>query len=479
MATLSVSYRDLKNAGSQAGQVAKRLGDYADSLQSNVINKLNNYSGDWTSNVSTAKSQTQKKINDLRTEQNKYSTLATELTELQQVCESTDVAVRQRVSTLTGDFKKANGIRSNDIEDAISRFLNSLINETAVGRWLRSKIEEFQSATEYFKDCIRDWYNYDGGKELLTGIATFILEVGIALLGIAIAIAGFSFTILGILSYLASFVLFSIAILDASTNLSNEVKAYSRRSYDPATAKRLSDLNTAADTLESSFMFGDDGETYIYDEENNALAKGLRIAKFVADIIKLVDGGKKLFENAGKWLTGNADFKLGELISKNGLKDLMKGIGNKLTDFKLSFHLNQSEVQKIFNKILNSSLKNLENKYLDFSGVKDGLSSLKSILSFGKDILDMSVEGKFDLKDIYNNLIGPAIGLVNVPNKDGDHKMITLDDISSKIDKIIKLSKVSSSLDDTTIKKSCLEKLQEKSIESISIHPVNIPSFSI
>lgn len=479
MTTLSVSYRDLRSASAEAGQVARRLGEYADSLQSNVLKKLNNYSGDWTSNISTAKSQTEQKINDLRTEQNEYSSLANNLNDLKQACDTTDVAVRQRVSSLTADFKSANGIRNSEIENAISRFLNSLINETAAGRWLRSMVDQFVSAADYLKDYIRDWYNYDGGKELLLAIATFVLEVGIAILSIGLAIAGFAFTVMGVLTFLASYVLFTIALMDAATNMSNEVKAYNRRANDPATAKRLSEINTAAEYLKSSFKISDDGETYYYDEEFNNLSKGLTIAKCVADLIKLVDGGIKLFENAGKWLTSNVDFKISELFSKNGLKEVFKGLGGKFAEIGKTIKIDPESLINFGRELLNDIGKNLQNEFFDFDDVKSMLSSFKSILSFSKDILDMFGEGKIDFGDIYKDLIGPAIGLVDVPNKEGDHKMITIGDITSKFEKATKIWKTPGSLEETTIKNSCLEKLQTQIKVDVSIKPVHVPSFSI
>lgn len=139
MSTASISYSSLKNASNEAKSVAKKLDKYADSLYDNVYKKLNKYDGSWTSNLSTAKSKTNAKISELRSEQSKYETYATDLIDLCDECKEVDKAVRSKVSSLTASFKEAHGIRNSKVENAISYFFTGLGNETAFGRWLGGK----------------------------------------------------------------------------------------------------------------------------------------------------------------------------------------------------------------------------------------------------------------------------------------------------------------------------------------------------
>lgn len=80
MSIASISYCSLKDASNEAENVVKKLERYADSLHDNVYQKLNKYDGNWTSNLATARSKTNQKINELRAEQSKYQGYAKDLT---------------------------------------------------------------------------------------------------------------------------------------------------------------------------------------------------------------------------------------------------------------------------------------------------------------------------------------------------------------------------------------------------------------
>ncbi|MGM9942293.1 MAG: hypothetical protein ACI32N_09945, partial [Bulleidia sp.] len=157
----------------------------------------------------------------------------------------------------------------------------------------------------------------------------------------------------------------------------------------------------------------------------------------------------------------------------------IKGLGKKITDFKSAFNLKPQNLARTISKVWSNSVKNLKGDFLDFSDLKAGCESLKNILSFGKDLVDMKIEGKINVQDLISDIVAPAIGFVDVPNKEGEHKMITLDDFSSKIEKIKKLGEMKNSLSETTIDLSCLKILQDRSSIDISVKPVNVPQFSI
>ena len=256
MSIASISYGSLKDASNEAKDVAKKLGKYADSLYDNVYKKLSKYDGDWTSNLSTASSKTNSKISELRSEQSKYEAYATDLIDLRDECKEVDKAVKSNVSSLTASFKEAHGIRNSKIENAINYFFTGLGNKTAFGRWLGGAKDDFDTGMNYFKDSIKAWYNYDGGKELVKGVLVGLLEVALGVL----AIVGTILSGGALLVVIAGVVGGIIAVANGIANIANEGAAYmTTRGGDPATGRRRSKINTLQDYLRSSFIFGSDG----------------------------------------------------------------------------------------------------------------------------------------------------------------------------------------------------------------------------
>ena len=76
MGTIAINYSSLENASKEAKQVARKLDSYASSLEKNVYNKLNKYSGTWTTNLEIVQSKVNSKINELRNESNLYTNYA-------------------------------------------------------------------------------------------------------------------------------------------------------------------------------------------------------------------------------------------------------------------------------------------------------------------------------------------------------------------------------------------------------------------
>ena len=171
MSTASISYSSLKNAAGEARDVAKKLDKYADSINSTVYKKLNNYEGSWTSNITSARSKANAKISELRTEAGKYRSYANELDDLKTECESVDKAVRSKVSSLTASFKAAHGIKNSVVVNTISYFFTSVGNSSNAGRWLNEQEDRIDAGMDYIKQRIEDWYDYEGGKDFIKGDA--------------------------------------------------------------------------------------------------------------------------------------------------------------------------------------------------------------------------------------------------------------------------------------------------------------------
>ena len=498
MSTASISYSSLKNASNEAKSVAKKLDKYADSLYDNVYKKLNKYDGSWTSNLSTAKSKTNAKISELRSEQSKYETYATDLIDLCDECKEVDKAVRSKVSSLTASFKEAHGIRNSKVENAISYFFTGLGNETAFGRWLGGKKDNFDSGMNYFKDSIKEWYNYEGGKELISGVLVGLLEVAIGVLAIVGAILSGG----ALLVIIAGVVGGIIAVANGIANFWNEQKAYSStRNGDPATGRRRSDVNTWQDYLRSSFAFGDSGENYLYNEFYNGLATGIDIVNLACTVVTVVSSAGKLLKNGYKWATGNAakvkDITLKQVFSK----DTFAAFKGKFADIKAAFQARGwTSVKDFGGQMFKDFGRNLNGEFFDFFETngdfnqKGAVSSIKNMLSIPKDILSdgftISNIGKIGLTSI----VLPGLTAFTVNSVDGTiisgdggqlqfdfTDKVTVNDITGLFENGGKIGSTIGTLTstDSAINVDVMDKLANSCNINISVPKVYIPNIEM
>ncbi len=482
MSIAAISYGSLKDASNEAKAVAKKLDKYADSLYDDVYRRLNKYDGTWTSNLTTARAKTNAKISELRTEQGKYEAYATDLIDLRDECKEVDKAVRSKVSSLTATFKENHGIRNSKVENAINYFFTGVGNSSATGRWLGGKKDDFNSGMDYLKSSIKEWYNYEGGKEFIKGLLTVILDVAIAIAAAVAAVATFlagALTFGAVLVLAAALVGAAIALQDAWANWENEKAGYeARQNGDPATGKRRSDINSYSDYLSSSYMFGDDGETYHYNKFYNGLASGLEITSVVCSVITVVNSCGKLLKNGFKWATGNSSATFKEIFSKDGLSKLFKGIGSNLKGrlSKLGNALKAKDITffKTALKAFGSDfLNNLKGEFLDFGSVKDGASTVKHGLSFAKSF----VTDGFDIGNIVEKVVLPSVGIAHVP---GGDSMITIDDFYGIVDDVsTKIVGSDAFTSDNLINNDVLDKISNISSVNISIPSVYVPEIKL
>lgn len=374
MSTASISYRSLKNSSSEAQSVAKKLDKYADSLYDDVVKKLNCYDGSWTSNLSAAKSNTNSKIEELRSEQRKYEDYAEELTDLKDECDRVDKAVKSKVSSLTASFKEAHGIKNNVVVNTISYYFTSISNSSAAGRWVNNKTDAFEAKANYHKQAIEDWYDYNGGKDHIKGVVVAALEIAIGVISIVGAVAAIlagGWTI----ALAAALVGGCIAVVNGVTNLVNERRAYNAtQNNDPATGKRRSKMDTLQDTL----RIETDSEFW------HNVATGIDVVNITCAVISIYSGGKELLQKGYKWATGSMDdlsrIKWSDIFSK----DFAKSLGGKFDDFKTSFQYGGWDFAKEFAKNLGKNMVN-NFKYEYFKNFD--LDTVKAHLKVGKTLL--------------------------------------------------------------------------------------------
>lgn len=480
MAQACISYKSLKDSSSEANDVAKKLKQYADNLESQVYKKLNNYSNTCSSNVSQAKTNIKAKQEELLTKAEKYRIYAEDLRQLRKRCEDTDKAVRSKVSKLTSEFKNVNGIKDSKIQNGINYILTSLDNASSAGRWIGNKQDENDSVKEYINQRLEDWWDYEGGKELVKGLALSLVEGVLAVCAIisaAAAIAGGAW-IVGLASLVAGVIALSNAVADGL----NEVQAYATtKNGDPATGQRRSEVNTWQDYLRSSFYYGDSGENYEYNSTLYAVASGIDLVNFVCSVINFLDGVGKLLKNVYKWTTGSManikdirvkniltkenfsafKSKLGNIV-KNGWEDIKKAV--KSIDFKKikegRFDLSNLKIKEFVFDFADDFMNNLKKGYtfeifssdkkLNLTSIKHGSDLVKNYASiakiFIKDGINLKTIGfTIGLKKLIipNIKVGEVVTYSNKNSNRGvlsyDFNYIKLTDISGKYKGIISI----------------------------------------
>lgn len=469
-ATVAISYNSLRDAGSEARQVARKLTAYADSLNNSVYNKLNNYAGDYTGNIASAKSKTNAKILELGKKSQAYTNYANDLTELDSRCQSTDRTVKSLVSQLTATFKSANGIKNSNVENTINYFLTGLSNSSAAGRWLNNASDKYESLKSYIKQSIKDWWDYEGGKELIKGTIVGALDIAIAVC-----------TLLGPGGVLAG-IAAAIALVNGIVNIVNEFRAYTEThdNGDPALGRRRSSENTIQDTIrresDSAMM--------------HRVAAGIDVVNFVCTATQVINGAGKLIKNCYKWVTGNAG-QLKELKSlkilfskenwkqflgkvwsntKQGWTEITTAIGGHKFDFFKKAALN----------FKSDFIYNLKE---NFSSPKEVLSVVKNIVSDGIDITNKDVR-----MNALEDFTLPGITIMNVTTlkQDAGGQMkfdfsnVVLKDIWGIGDKIYnKMCRKWPFRSDSLIDTALLDKLGSNCDVAIEIPQIYVPDIAM
>lgn len=492
MAKANISYVSLTASQSEAYSVARKLDKYAEHLNSQVYNKLNNYGG-YSSDILQAKSKINMKVNDLYSRAEAYRTYAQNIKDLEYICFSVDNAVKGDVSTLTGTFKTNNDIRDSKIQNGINLLLTSMGNSTVTGRWLGDKKDQFNSIKEYLKQRLEDWWDYEGGVELVKGIAIGVLEVVIAVCTVVLTGGSALVVFAGILGGL-------IALGSAFTNIYNEKKAYDlAQNGDPATGRRRSDINSIQDYLRSSFIYEDHGEDLSKKTYNKWLDVGaatIDIASIVCSAVTFVDGMGTLMKNAYKWTTGSmADVKnlsLKNILTKDNFVAFRTKLGSTMSNGKTEVKeaVRMKDVAWLQRKSIefgDDFLNNLSNGYTfdifaENKDVKEFVKSGAKLTRNYASITKMLIADGINLKNIvgsigFETIVLKNTSIANVTTYNGGNtgalsyniESIKLTDITGKFGDI---GKITSSCGDL------FSKLGGNSTVSIRIPDISIPDIS-
>lgn len=475
MSKVAISYSSLTDAKGEAKALSRKLDQYADHLDSQVYKKLTSYSGPVTSNVSNAKTKLNGKISNLRSASTKYSNYANDIQDLKDECKRVDKAVKTKVSRLTAAFKKSHGIRNSHIENGFYYLGASIGNSSAGSRWVTDKIDEGSTGIEYIKDSLKEWYNYEGGKELIKGVLVGALEVAIA----ALAVVGAILSGGALIAIIAGVVAGVIALANGVINIANEVKAYkTTQNDDPATARRYSREDTFQDTVRTEAEYNGSGW--------QVAAKVVDVVNTVCTVITVVNSLGKFAKNGYKWATGNRtelkDIKIKDIFTK----DTFNAVKDKFGELGQAFKTGGWSTFKDYGKFMTSDfLYNLKENYLNFDSFKDGASSIKSIAGLAKDLITDGI----NIKVAFDNIIAPGLtifeteGNGNIRVGEGGQlefdftDNVVLDDISGIIEKVVD-GKLEIPEVNIQISSSVLEKLSASCNVKVNVPDIHIPEVS-
>ena len=474
MSTATISYSSIKNAASEAKAVSRKLDTYADRLTNQVYNKLNNYNGSYTGNISNAITKTNEKILELRRKCTAYERYSDDLYDLKDECENTDRTVRLMVSRLTADFKSNNGIENNPIINAINYYLVSLDNSNAAGRWVNSTTDKTAGVKEYIAQALEDWWDYNGGKQLVKGVLEGVIKIAIAVA----TVVGLTLTstIWGTIAAVAAVIGAAIAVVNALVNIGNEFRAYNEtQNGDPALARRRSNEDTLSDTLCR--------ETD--SKELHLLAGTIDFVELVCDIISIVDGVKDIAVNGFKWIKENK-------ISLESIKNFRGKLGDGIGDIGKTIHSNDwSMITRFTARFKDNFIYNLKKNFCNFDSIKDGAKTVKNYLNISKGL----IKDGFSLSNISDIALKKVIipcSTVFTVNKDkakivgflgkqmqiDDLDHVTVKDFYDLYDDIKELTK-SKLFSDDIVNIEVLKKLSNPSIVSSAIPPVIVPKITL
>ena len=168
---IEIYVNDLEKAAKQAGKAAAQCTDYAKTLEKKVLHGINNYSGGNTANMSAAQRSINAKRSALAKKAQSFTDYQRKLTNFKDKVVNIENRLYGKITSLYGRFEKEYGISSE--ETTWEKILGFLWGDKAK-EWFRS----FKNKAQSIKERMRNWYKYQGGKEIIKAV----LSIGAAIL---------------------------------------------------------------------------------------------------------------------------------------------------------------------------------------------------------------------------------------------------------------------------------------------------------
>ncbi|ROR31461.1 peptidase C39-like protein [Mobilisporobacter senegalensis] len=176
MSRLVVSYNDLDDVIKSAKKTAIMLEEYAETLESEVSNKLRNYSGEWTNNIDEADDLIHEKLKQLRQKEDDFQTLAYNMGTFKNSCMIADNNVKVAIESLSGNFKNTYGMKENIFTNFFTYVGTEITNSNALTRFLKSKHDNIEFDLPDITEEIKNWYKE--GKYLDNDLVRATIKMG-------------------------------------------------------------------------------------------------------------------------------------------------------------------------------------------------------------------------------------------------------------------------------------------------------------
>lgn len=280
---VSISYKDLEDASKEAEKVAKRFDDYADELQQKIANKLSSYNGPWTSNLADAYSGITSKINELRADSQSFFSYSNDLSDLVTECKNVDVAVKTRISTLSGQFSQSYISQSSIVTGTLVKIFTS-VGKAAV-TFLVNTFSAVVNQGSQLIASILNWLQEKGVFHLIGTLIGVVLDFAAFVVGLALIVFGSAASlaenffapgwgqtmavfsdVFNVLSIIAFIIEYAWLFLDDLINLKFEVWSVAGSitgEFNPDEAERIRDINSISDYIRDdmspfAFLFDQD-----------------------------------------------------------------------------------------------------------------------------------------------------------------------------------------------------------------------------
>lgn len=394
MALISIKIQDLKDARDRSDKVAQKAEDYSDALEKQILSKINSYSGSWTSNMTTAQTNLNKKRNELEEKKAGFDGLKADLNQLQADIVYEENRLTNRIEDIVGSYCNKYGLEAD--KSWWEKLAEFLINDEVL-EWFKSIARSIDAGIR----IIKNWYRYGGGREFVNAVGKVLLAVG-AVVGFVLATIA-TFGAVGVWATIvavAGLVTSAIALADSLLAVRDACKALdAAQSGDPVWARRY---ETHSNNVTLTGELRRQGQYTLANviDVVNVVCSIIEIADFGVNLVKgfkklngknLVDKGKDFFKTlktnfkANLSNFDNPDFAVWYFFgdTKKTLKTVKNGIGMLATG------------TEVFRLVSNGDV---------VGGLKEfGTSAFKTVWSTANSLAGKNLIGEY-LKDNATNM---------------------------------------------------------------------------
>lgn len=443
MSIIKINYGELNDAAKDAGKTAGKLRDYASRLDDKISGPLSRYRGDSSGYLSSASASIKTKRDNLETSASEFDRFSGRLYDLVDSAKAADTNVSNKVSSLTGSFKKRHNIEINPLVEALCFLKNSIFGSTDIGRFFDNLGRRIGDALDGFANRVSQWYKYEGGKYMLEALKDILLVVAAVVLLVAAAfvffpgliavITGAAAMSFAVVAEGAALILAAIAVGDAMVDLEYSSRAAGQD--DPVKAYRLNEIDSMSESLRTS-----------YNSSDHTWATVIDATSIVCSVISVVNLGKTALTKGWGWLNGGnkVNFNWSNLKSAASAKwgNFTQGFQN----FRLNFSTQGfSAIKDVASNLGNSFKTNLISNLNDIFKPINTADTYKNLQNGGKNVKYVTNGFKTLLEDGPLGLIKDNVlfdlGLSSIALDSGLESkpdLVSIDDIRSILEKSFK-----------------------------------------